>query len=325
MARISKRGRKGREEEKIYKAGIYARISSKSGDREKSSLEVQIAMAKKYAAEMNNKKIGEKIDIVRCYTDFGKTGTNFERPGFKKLIQDIEAGTINCIIVKDLSRLGRNYIESGNYIEKIFPHLGVRFIAVSDRVDTGNIKSASNEMAVEIKNLVNELYARDFSKKAKLQLRQRRNAGEYVGGMPPYGYIVEKVNHKRVLIPDADTVGIVVHIYKKYVETGSCSAVIKSLKEKKINPPDIYRKTGCVYNLEAGEEVKEWNRGAIWRILSSETYRGTLIQGKTEITARSEKNRRKKPEEMWVVTRDAHEAIVNSELFERAKEIRTGK
>ena len=141
MGRISKRKaglpQMEKAKDKIrYQAGIYARLSSDQDAGKTESIEVQIEIAKKFVEEFNRLEKTEQIDIKGCYTDIGKTGSNFEREGFLCLLQDIRLGEINCVIVKDLSRFGRNYLEAGNYIEKIFPFLGVRFIAVSDGFDT---------------------------------------------------------------------------------------------------------------------------------------------------------------------------------------------
>lgn len=201
MGRVSKRGNSLRKttgvqtEQNVkvrrYRAGIYARLSADHDERKNESVEVQIEIARKYVEEFNLKNTEEIIDIIDYYTDLGKTGSNFEREGFLRLLQDIRLGEINCVIVKDLSRFGRNYLEAGNYIEKIFPFLEVRFIAVADGFDTGKEGNENKQMASEIKNLVNDMYAKDFSKKAKLHLKQRREEGSYVGGPPPYGYMAE--------------------------------------------------------------------------------------------------------------------------------------
>lgn len=266
--------------------------------------------------------------MVACYTDLGKTGSNFRRKGFAGLLQAIRRGEIDCVIVKDLSRFGRNYLEAGNYIEKIFPFLGVRFIAVADGFDTGRNDHMDGQMASEIKNLVNDMYARDFSQKAKIQLRQRREEGSYVGGPPPYGYKAERRGGRRVLTPDEKTRAVVWLIYEKFAETESYAAVARELNKRHINPPCLYQRTGRVYDFPAsgpGEytaEHKGWNKSAVERILKSETYAGTLAQGKSAVTARDEKNRIKRPEEDWVVIRDAHEPLVDRELYQRTAEIR---
>ncbi len=336
MGRISKRNstlRKasgqqtetGRNEVR-YKAGIYARLSSEYGHKacgqtsKNESIEVQVEIAKKFVEEFNGQKTGEVIDIVDCYTDLGKTGSNFEREGFLRLLQDIRLGEINCIIVKDLSRFGRNYLEAGNYIEKIFPFLGVRFIAVADGFDTGKEGNESKQMASEIKNLVNDMYAKDFSQKAKLHLKQRREEGSYVGGPPPYGYKAEWSGKRRMLLPDENTISIVQFIYEKFVETESYAAVADELNRRRINPPNQYKKTKEVYHADDAPGYKGWDNSAIERILKSETYAGNLVQGKTSITARNEKNRIHKLEGDWVVIEDAHEPLIGKELYRSAAE-----
>lgn len=332
MGRVSKRGsslRKAVEQQPVvssnvrrFKAGIYARLSSDQDIKKNESVEVQIEIARKFVEEFNQKNTGEVIDVVECYTDLGKTGSNFEREGFQRLLQDIRLGEINCVIVKDLSRFGRNYLEAGNYIEKIFPFLGVRFIAVADRFDTGKEGNENKQMSSEIKNLVNDMYAKDFSKKAKIHLKQRREEGSYVGGPPPYGYISSWNDKRRVLIPDDNTAVIVQFIYERFVETESYTAVADLLNRRKINPPAIYKKTKEVYHSSDEKEYKGWDKSAVERILKSDTYSGTLVQGKTSITAKDERNRIHKSEEEWVVTKDAHEPLIGMELYQKAKLIR---
>ena len=332
MGRVSKRGNllrktegtitEGNVEKQRYKAGIYARLSSNQDEKKKESIEVQIEIARKFVEEFNRSENGEVLEVIGCYTDVGKTGSNFERDGFQRLLQDIRIGKINSVIVKDLSRLGRNYLETGNYLEKIFPFLGVRFIAVADDFDTGKEGNENKQMASEIKNLVNDMYARDFSQKAKLHLRQRREEGSYVGGPPPYGYRAEQNGKRRILIPDENTEGIVRFIYEKYVETESYTAVAGELNLRQVNPPALYKKTKEVYHIPGAGKYKGWNKSAVERILKSETYTGTLVQGKTSITARDEKNRIHKPEDDWVITKDAHEPLIDRELYQKSVEIR---
>ena len=326
MGRVSKR--KAVEKQFVassnvrrYKAGIYARLSSDQDLKKNESVEVQIEIARKFVEKFNQKNTGEVIDIVECYTDLGKTGSNFEREGFQRLLQEIRLGEINCVIVKDLSRFGRNYLEAGNYIEKIFPFLGVRFIAVADGFDTGKEGNENKQMSSEIKNLVNDMYAKDFSKKAKIHLKQRREEGSYVGGPPPYGYVADWNGKKRVLIPDENTAFIVQFIYERFVETGSYAVVADLLNKRKINPPAIYKKTKEVYFSSYDKEYKGWDKSAVERILKSDTYSGTLVQGKTSITAKDERNRIHKSEEEWVVTKDAHEPLIDMELYHKATEI----
>ena len=161
---------------KIIKVGIYARLSSDADMKKNESIDVQVDIAKSFIEKFNSNNM-DQMEIFDIYQDLGKTGTNFNRDEFTRLMQDIRLRDVNCVIVKDLSRFGRNYLEAGNYIEKIFPFLGVRFIAVADGLDTGTTGNHTGNMATEIKNLVNDMYAKDFSVKAKIHLKQRREEG----------------------------------------------------------------------------------------------------------------------------------------------------
>ena len=337
MGRTSKRQSAGKgsdtpasaaknQKSRQYKAGIYARLSAdidKKVCRQTSkneSVEVQIEIAKKFIEEWNGKHT-DKIEVVDCYIDLGKTGTNFNRGAFQRLMQDVRMGDINCVIVKDLSRFGRNYLEAGNYIEKIFPFLGVRFIAVADGFDTGADGNETKQMVSEIKNLVNDMYAKDFSVKAKASLAQRRKEGSYVGGPAPYGYQAVWEGKVRRLIPDENTAEIVRYIYKKFIETESYTAVTDDLNIRKINPPAVYHKTGEVYCLPDAV-YKGWDKGSVERIIKSDTYSGRLVQGKTSITARDESNRIHKPENDWVVKEEAHEPLITPEIMKEAARVR---
>ena len=325
MGRVSKRtsapAMADKKTRTCYKAGIYARLSSDQDRKKNESVEVQVKIAEKHIEELNREGT-ERIEIIDRYTDLGKTGSNFERDEFQRLMQDIRLGDIDCVVVKDLSRFGRNYLEAGNYIEKIFPFLGVRFIAVADGLDTGHRGSNTKQTATEIKNLVNDMYAKDFSVKAKQHLKLRRQEGSYVGGPPPYGYKAGWDKKIRKLVPDENTEGIVKHIFGLFIETGSYAAVADDLNRKKCNPPSVYKKTGNVFFDPEQGEYKGWDKGAVERILKSETYIGKLVQGRTSITVRDEKNRIHKAEEEWVVKENAHEPVIDAAVFAEAAKVR---
>ena len=327
MGRTSKRkgnaaiiGRSETSVKKVFKAALYARLSSDQDEKKNESIDVQIAIGRKFVAEFNEQHGNEKIEIVDCYKDLGKTGTNFKRDEFQRLMQDVRFGDIDCIIVKDLSRFGRNYLEAGNYIEKIFPFLGVRFIAVADGYDTGADGNETKQMATEIKNLVNDMYAKDFSVKARVHLKKRREEGSYVGGPPPYGYIADWKNKKRVLVPDENTVEIVRLIFQKFVDAESYAAVVDLLNGMRICPPSVYKKTGEVY-AEPEAKYKGWDKGSVERIIKSKTYIGTLEQGKTSITFHDESNRIHKGKDDWVIRENVHEAIITAEVFDAAQAV----
>lgn len=325
MGRVSKRtsapARADKETKACYKAGIYARLSSNQDRKKNESVEVQVKIAEKYIEDFNREGT-ERIEIAERYIDLGKTGSNFNRDEFQRLMQDIRLGDIDCVVVKDLSRFGRNYLEAGNYIEKIFPFLGVRFIAVADGLDTGSRGSNTKQMATEIKNLVNDMYVKDFSAKTKQNLKLRRQEGSYVGGPPPYGYKARWGKKIRKLIPDENTAEIVKHIFSLFIETGSYTAVTDDLNRKKVNPPSIYKKTGKVLFSPEQGEYKGWDKSSVERILKSETYTGKLVQGKSSITARDEKNRIHKAEDEWVIKENTHEPVIDAAVFGEAVEVR---
>ncbi|MCI8577746.1 MAG: recombinase family protein [Lachnospiraceae bacterium] len=324
MARISKRthmltSQQDSPMKQFYRAGIYARLSSDQDKKKNESIDIQVDISKKFVEDWNQNH-SDKIEVIDCFIDLGKTGTNFNRDAFKRLMQEVRLGEINCIIVKDLSRFGRNYLEAGNYIEKIFPFLGVRFIAVTDGYDTGADGNGTKQMASEIKNLVNDMYAKDFSKKAKTSLKQRREDSSYVGGPPPYGYTAIWENRIRKLVPDENTAVVVRYIYHQFVKTENYQAVADALNQCRFNPPAVYKKNGEVY-CPKETPYKGWDKSSVERILKSKTYIGNLVQGKTTITARNEHNRIKKPSEEWIITRQAHEGIIEKELFDQVSDI----
>ena len=304
---------------KIIKVGIYARLSSDADMKKNESIDVQVDIAKSFIEKFNSNNM-DQMEIFDIYQDLGKTGTNFNRDEFTRLMQDIRLRDVNCVIVKDLSRFGRNYLEAGNYIEKIFPFLGVRFIAVADGLDTGTTGNHTGNMATEIKNLVNDMYAKDFSVKAKIHLKQRREEGSYVGGPPPYGYVCAWENKIRILVPDENTASIVKFIFALMIEKKNYSNVTDELNSRRINPPAIYKKTKEVYCPE-NEEYHGWDKTSIQRMLKNPVYKGNLEQGKTSITGKCEANRIHKNLDEWVVKENTHEPLVSVEDFENVSKI----
>lgn len=321
MPRVSKRAAKMKDtsiqkENKIYYVGIYARLSSDKNELKNESIDTQVNIIRKFIADYNNSNKNEMI-IFDIYKDLGKTGTNFARMDFMRLMEDIRQGEVNCVIVKDFSRFGRDYMEVGNYIEKIFPFLGVRFISLADQYDTQDPKNGDRKFAMNVKNLVNEMYARDFSKKGKVQLQQRRKKGSYVGGITPYGYSFEWVGKVKKLRIDEQAAEVVRFIFLSFCKEKNYAAVTRRLNEKKINPPFIYYKTKEIYC--RSDTYQGWDKGAVSRILSSKAYIGILEQGKTEITL---KRIEKKVEENHWIRIKAHDPIVEKPLFDEVQKIR---
>lgn len=289
------------ENGKVYLAGIYARLSVEHQDEKSESIQNQIEIAKAFL------KGRQDIILCGCYSDLGRTGTNFQREGFNRLMTDVRLRKIDCIIVKDFSRFGRNYIETGNYIQKIFPFLGVRFIAVTDRFDSLNAQG--DELGVNLKNLVNEMYARDISLKVKSARRAQREKGSYTGGTPPYGYRTEWIEGKRCLLIEEETAPVVKKLYQMYGEGSSMKDLIRWLYGEKVHRPKDCRRYGHAVCRE-GEELLEWAEGSLKILLTNPVYLGCLAWPGDSEKAGDER-------EHMHEDAKAHEAIVTKEEFGR--------
>ena len=294
-----------------YKVGIYIRLSREDEEKEKyqesESIGNQRTLLMQYIKE-------NKLNFISEYVDDGVSGTSFDRPGFNKMIADIENGKINMVVTKDLSRLGRNYVQSGLYIEDYFPEHNVRFIAILDNIDTA-YDNSNNDIA-PFKSILNEMYAKDTSKKINSVLQSKRNNGEYLG-TAPYGYKKDPEN-KYHLIVDEEAAKIVKLIYEKYLAGFGTMQIADYLSKKKIPIPSDYnkRKRGAkslTYGL--------WQQSTVRFILSNEIYTGTVIQGKRKKVSFKSKKFINLPEEDWVKVENMHEAIISKEDFERARKV----
>ncbi len=306
----------------VFSAGIYSRISvDKSGDQTET-IENQIEIAKQFVRQNNsNMQRKMEIKIYGIYIDRGITGTSFDRKGFVRLIEDVKEHKINCIIVKDLSRFGRDYIETGNYIEKILPFLGCRFIAVTDGFDSMSEDAAKNKLVMNIKNLVNDMYAKDISRRAALAKKMAAQSGSYIGSFAPYGYNVVNVNGIRKLVVDNGCAAVVRMIFEKYAEGCSYNGIISYLYTNKIHRISDYKKYHHVYCIN-GEILHQWGQNVIKGLLSSPVYTGSLVQCKK--SAGLYKGKKKilpASKDEWVIARNTHEAIINGELFEKVQQM----
>ena len=309
MARTSKKKQEiKRKPVKIYYVGIYARLSVDSGDRKNESIETQVEIVKAFIAQHDD------MVIYGVYTDLGKTGTSFEREGFERMMRDVRARKIDCIIVKDLSRFGRNHIETGNYIEKIFPFMGVRFIAVTDNFEIIDISGQNETMSVNLKNLVNEMYARDIAVKVKASKRAKWEQGSYTGGIPPYGYRAEWIDGKKYLFIEEDTAQIVRKIYELFLSGKNMKEIAVWLYDNKVTRPTEYHKTRRVYCMD-GEKLLQWPRATVKLILTNPVYMGCLVQGCTCGKDYMMRSRHDIDSGDWSVKEHTHEAIISEELF----------
>ena len=259
----------------------------------------------------------EDIELYDIYIDDGFSGSNFDRPEFKRMINDMEAGKVNCIIVKDLSRFGRDYIESGRYIQKIFPSLGVRFIAITDHFDSFHADAGESGIVLPVKNFINDSYCRDISMKVKSQLEVKRKNGECIAAFAPYGY--KKAEHdKNQLVVDEYAAEIVKKIYSWKMEGLAVSAIAGKLNELGILSPKEYKKSVGI-NFQSGFSgagTSKWSGIAVKRILTNEIYLGHLVQGKTEKINYKVKKSIAKPETEWIRVENTHEPIISEDNFQ---------
>ncbi|HGA0174043.1 TPA: recombinase family protein [Streptococcus agalactiae] len=313
MARTSKRyieKKSEKTERKVFKAGIYTRLSNERTEewREKSySIETQILSCKEYALK-------ENIDVLEVYTDYEYSGTNFERPSFQNMMQDIRDRRINCIIIRDLSRLGREYLEMGRLIDKVFPFLGVRFISVNDKLDTVKETDSKKSFEVTLKNIINDMYAKDISVKIKTSKHNRARNGYFIGSVPPYGYKIKKTKEGQKLVIDENVRFIVEEMFDLTLQGKSQYEVAKHFNEKGYAPGMIYYKTGRVYRQD---DDPEWNKGTISKMLTNPAYTGTLVQGVKQQNLAKGIKQHFVDESQYIICENAHEAIISKEVHER--------
>ncbi len=310
------------KENKIYKAAIYVRLSKEDGDvsdvskAESNSISNQKELIREF---LKNK---EDIKVISERVDDGYSGVNFERPAFKLMLEDIKQGKVDCVVVKDLSRFGRNYIESGRYIEKIFPMLGVRFIAVNDNYDSLCGKSQTDEIVIPFKNLINDAYCRDISIKIRSHLDVKRRRGEFIASFTVYGYKKDEKDHNRIVV-DEYAAGVVRDIFAWKIAGMSQQGIADRLNDRGILSPAEYKKS-CGSNYRAKFQTKnraDWSAVAVTRILTNESYTGTLIQGKFTTPNYKVKKTVVKNEKEWIRIENAFEAVVSRERFALVQEL----
>ncbi|MDU5087152.1 MAG: recombinase family protein [Anaerococcus vaginalis] len=294
---------------KKYVAGLYCRLSKDDGNSvESMSIWSQKVMLKQFA-ESNS------IAIYDYYVDDGYSGTNFERPSFKKMITDIENGKINCVITKDLSRLGRNYLQSGAYIEMYFPQKNIRYIAITDGIDTLN--SNQNDI-MPFKNILNEMYAKDTSKKVKSAIQSRMREGTYIGSKAPFGYLKDP-NNKRRLIIDEKTKPIIELIYKLCLEGKGTQLISQELMRRKIPRPSAFVENAeKLYGLTE-ENKYQWSHRMVLNVLRDPVYCGNMARNKRPTLSFKNSKRMYIPKSDYIYAKDTHEGIVSEEIWEQVQ------
>ncbi len=320
MARKSKYGVTDAEGNVVKKwmAGLYIRLSREDGDKDESdSVSNQRMLLREYSAKLPD------VEVADYFIDDGWTGTNFERPGFIRLMEQIKAGSLNCVIVKDLSRFGRNYIEVGNYLEQIFPFMGVRFISIADSLDSYGNPGQMNTILVPFKNLINDEYCRDISNKVRSSLDSRRRSGNFIGSFSAYGYVKDPDNKGELLV-DETVAPIVKNIYEWFLDGLGAITIAKKLNNMGIPSPSEYKKMCGLHYKVSDSSVKGpvmWGYSAVKRILQNRMYCGDLVQGVMRVTSYKVKKLQRVPEDEWMVCENHHEGIVDRETFDKVQRI----
>lgn len=299
-----------------YKAALYCRLSVDDGNYGGSvSIETQKILLEQYCKD-------HKITDYKFYCDDGCSGTNFDRPSFKKMLSDIDEGKINLVIVKDLSRFGRNYVEAGMYVQR-FTDSNIRFIAADDNYD---FLVNSDDLLFPIKNVVNEMYARDVSKKTKAAKKAKARDGQFIGSKAPFGYKIDP-NDRHHLIVDEPAAQVVKRIFRLASEGVGYNKMAKIFREEKVLTPIAY------FNLNNPDYFKsdywrkefDWHVTSIRAILNNEVYLGKLVYGKQRNKSMKSKEKVRNPKEDWIVVENCHEPIITQELWDTVHKILNAK
>lgn len=295
---------------------LYCRLSSEDDlDGESNSIQNQKQLLEEYAAKNG-------FSNLRFYIDDGYTGTNFDRPGFTRLLDDIKAGKIDVVITKDLSRLGRDHIRADEFIETLSIDYRFQYIAVHDDVNTA-IECSGNDMA-SLRNLFNEWQARDTSKKIKTVHDLRKKRGEFLGPMAPYGYMKDP-NHKGKLIPDPDTRGTVIWIAKQFLMDQNIHRICRELEQNRVLSPKAYATTKQGKPIENPTLQYSWSHQMIRSLLHNLIYTGCMVAGKTQKPSFKRKRQIHTPPEEWTITPNSHEALISKADYDLIQKLLEGR
>ena len=314
---MPRRKKVNKEERNIWKVGIYCRLSSDDGDNAESD---SITNQKEIIEYFLKKE--ENIEIIDYYQDDGYSGTTFNRPDFKRMFNALVNGDINTIIVKDLSRFGRNYIEVGNYIEQIFPLYNTRFIAVNDNIDSFKDPKSVNNIIVPFKNLMNDEYARDISNKVRSVLMTKSLNGEWVGGTCPYGYKKNPDNIHQLII-DEEEAPVVRKIFKMALDGFGHIKIARFLNDNGILcRKEVQRRKKYKLSMSSEDEeiVYHWSTSTIGKMVTSEIYIGNLVWNRTGSISYKDHRQIYKPKSEWVIVEGTHEGIISVEDFNKIQE-----
>lgn len=295
-----------------FNVAEYIRLSREDGDKAESD---SIGNQRKLIADYLKDK--DEFILYDVYIDDGFSGTNFDRPSFKRMITDIEAGNVNCVIVKDLSRFGRDYIDTGKYLERYFPDHEVRFISITDHIDS---RKQAYDMLLPIKNIFNEQYARDISRKVHASMKTKQRAGEFIGAFASYGYRKSTADKNRLVV-DEYAAGVVRRIFELYTEGYGKIRIASMLNEDKILCPSEYKKmNGENYrNGNRLDSTSYWTYSTINRILQNEMYIGNMVQNRKSQRMRGKPKAQDRQE--WIVVEGTHEAIIDVITWNKVQDL----
>lgn len=300
-----------------YTAAVYLRISRDDGDKvESDSIQNQRELIREYLKK--HPEITKTLEFI----DDGYSGTNFERPSFIRMMSEIEKRKIDCVVVKDLSRFGRNYIETGKYLERVFPMYEVRFLSVNDNYDSTDEKNDADQIVIPFKNLINDAYCRDISLKIRSQLDVKRRNGQFIGSFAGYGY-KKHPNNRNQLIIDEYAAGIVKTIFNMKLEGYSAGKIADWLNATEVQTPFTYKRA-CGFNYNSGYHISRnpvWNASSVTRILTNESYTGMMVQGLNRKINYKVKESRPVDASEWIKVPDTHEAIIPRNIFDSVQEI----
>ena len=293
---------------RVYQTAGYVRLSVEdSGKPGADTIEAQKQLVLGYIETQ------EDMQFCGPYCDNGRTGTNFERPDFERLMDDVRSGKVDCIIVKDLSRFGRNYKETGNYLERIFPFLDVRFIAVNDSFDTLTAERTADGYIVPLKNIINEVYSKDIGRKSRSALVTKQQKGEFIGAWAAYGYQKCASDPHRIE-PDLETAPVVREIFALRLTGTSYQQIALTLNERGIPSPGRYLCLKGTAKCEAYANSR-WSVAAVKKVLTSEVYLGHMVQGRKRSGFTEGRKPYQAPESEWVIVRNTHEPLIDEETF----------
>lgn len=295
----------------FFYVALYIRLSREDGDKEESD-----SVANQRKLLLDYIEDNEEFILKDIYIDDGYSGTNFNRPEFKRMIEAIGNAEVNCVIVKDLSRFGRDYIDTGRYLERFFPEMGVRFIAISDGIDS---MRQAYDMMLPIKNIFNEQYARDISKKIQATVKTKQHSGEFIGSFASYGYKKSPVDKNKLVI-DEYPAGIVKRIFDMYISGIGKQKIARILTDEGVLCPSAYKQlNGERYRNSNYKENTYWTYSTINSILHKEIYIGNMVQGTKHQSMRSRQNRVAK--EDWIIVSNTHEPIIDQETWNKAQSL----